>query len=106
MAALEEAGFLHYQLRPALAVDKNEAELVNWAYHSGAKWPPFNIQHPLQLADQLFHFINRRRIALQRGVYKATIRQLQTQEGRTKIETAILLWAGGEMLLLATKTTN
>ncbi len=105
VAALAAGHFTDFRLRPASGLSRTEDNLVEWARNLGAIRPSLGLglTQPRLLASQVALFVKRQIIARRKGVWSAAKKQLHHANGRALVETAVLLWAGGEMLLLAKK---
>jgi SAM-dependent methyltransferase/uncharacterized protein YbaR (Trm112 family) len=100
--ALAHSGFRGVQMRPVQGMTMNGHELLAWGQDLGAIAPDFSLlfRQPRRLVLQLGRFLARRLIALGRGsLFDA--RRYAASVSQTSVETAVLLWVGGEMFLLA-----
>ncbi len=102
--ALRHAGLHPVKLAPARSMTLDKTALQALSRHLGAKPPKLAtfIHAPQQFLRQLGKFIAIRSLAISNGAYFQA-RQFAAAHQENEVETAILLWSGGELFLTAHK---
>lgn len=100
--ALERANLEVKEAFPAPAYGMTAEQLREWARDLGAVRPPLSPTQPKQFAARLRNFLRWRFRAVKSGTLFQARRFLATVNGE-ELETAVLLWNGGELFLLAAK---
>jgi uncharacterized protein YbaR (Trm112 family) len=101
--ALSGNGFTVTQAFPAVAYDDSEEKLHHWAQALGAIWPHEPLHRWWRLPQPVRYYLGNRLRATMRGMIGKTRPPAFVTDERSRSGYAILLWAGNELFLLATK---
>jgi SAM-dependent methyltransferase len=102
--ALRHAGLHPLKLAPAHGMTLHADDLLIMSRNLGAvrPHPTLIFTEPARFIRQIGKYIMLRLAALNRGVYSQAQQFIATHQ-ETQVETAFLLWGGGELFLLAIK---
>lgn len=103
LAALADNGFEVVQILPAALYHESEATLVSRAQELGAIRPDAYWRQLYRLPRPVRYYLGNRLRALLRGLMGKTGMPPFVKDERGRLGYAILLWAGGELFLLARK---
>ena len=100
--ALERANLEMVEAFPAPTYGMTAEQLLEWARDLGAIRPPLAPTQPKQLVARARNYFHRRFQALTNGSFSRAWHFAAENNGN-HLETAVLLWNGGELFLLAEK---
>lgn len=100
--AVEQADLEIVEAFPAPTYGMTAEQRLEWARDLGAVRPPLSLAQPKRLAARAVHYLLWRLRALANGSFFKARRFLAAGNGQD-LETAVLLWHGGELFLLAEK---
>jgi len=101
--ALEAAGLTPVYVAPVEAIALSDVDLRSWAVGLGVVRPPIPFDHPGVIPGLLWRYGRPRWAAWQQGHYFQAERFIGRFSSRQQLEMGILLWVGGELLLVARK---